>query len=44
MVPAPSAALHIRGNLRISLLRAGKVAGVEILAQRLEILLQLRHL
>ena len=44
VVVVPTAALNILSNLRISLLRAAEIAGLQILAQGLELLLQLRLL
>ena len=44
MVVMSPAALHILSNLRVSLLRAAEIAGLQILAQGLEILFQLSQL
>ncbi len=44
IVVVPSAVLHILSNLRVSLLRAAEIAGLQILAQGLEILFQLCQL
>ena len=43
MVMVPTPALQILSDLGIRLLRASKIAGLQILAQGLEFLIELRH-